>query len=68
VSQDGLAALRAHVAGDEACAHALAALPSEAFADAVLRLAAERGFSVSAEDLDAANVAAQRAWQMRWTS
>jgi hypothetical protein len=68
VSQDGLAALRAHVAGDEACAQALAALPSEALTDAALRLAAEYGFEVTETDLDAAIVAAQRAWQMRWTS
>lgn len=68
MSQDGLAALRAHVAGDEACAQALSALPPEAFADAVLRLAAERGFDVTAADLGAAMVQAQRAWQMRWTS
>jgi hypothetical protein len=66
VSQDGLAALRAHVAGDEACAQALAALPSEALTDAALRLAAEYGFEVT--ETDAAIVAAQRAWQMRWTS
>jgi hypothetical protein len=68
VSQDGLAALRAHVAGDEACAQALSALPSAALTDAALRLAAEYGFEVTETDLDAAIVAAQRAWQMRWTS
>ena len=68
MSQDGLAALRAYVAGDEACAQTLSALPTQAFSDAVLRLAAECGFDVTAADLDAALVEAQRAWQMRWTS
>jgi hypothetical protein len=68
VSQDGLAALRAYVAADEACAQALSTLPTEAFAEAVLRLAAERGCEVTAADLNAAMVEAQRAWQMRWMS
>jgi hypothetical protein len=68
VSQDGLAALRAHVEHDEACAQRLAALPTDAFADEVVQLAAACGFEVTRADLETALAEAARAWHLRWTT
>jgi len=66
VSADGLAALRALVAADEDCARGLASVPDEACAEAVLRLAVERGLDVTPADLDAARAQAAYAWNLRW--
>ena len=66
MSAEGLDALRALVAADDEGARNLASLHADSFADAVMRLAAERGLEVTAADIDAARTQAAHAWNLRW--
>ncbi|HEX9994319.1 MAG TPA: Nif11 family protein [Acidimicrobiales bacterium] len=64
---DGLERLTAAVLADPALQQRLLAVPERpAFVAEVVAVAAERGLDVTPADVEAALVAARRAWLERW--
>jgi hypothetical protein len=66
VSLAGLDALRARAYDDPELARSLRGVDPERFAGEVLRLAAELGCDVAADDLRAATALARQNWMLRW--
>jgi len=66
VNDDAIVALRAQIASDPEFARRLAAVPDDAFVDAALAAAADRGIALDAARLRAAIEAGRTAWLMRW--
>ncbi len=66
MSRAGLDALRARVHADPELARRLRELEPERLHAEVLRLAADAGDDVTAEDLGAAVARARQEWMLRW--